>query len=70
MTEKDSQDSKSKRLVVPIKLMKPTNKANSEADVISKSDDSNNWVKREFAVFMKSVTILNQGLGQIKGINN
>ena len=50
-----TQVPKAKRTVVPIKLSKD-----------NENKERKNWKKRQFAVFMKSVTILNQGLNQIK----
>ena len=55
-----------KKMVVPIKLSGAPVKKTNSADNSLMSFGTQPWVKREFALFMKSATILNQGLSQIK----
>ena len=55
-------------MVIPIKLQSTSHlkKKTKSADNSLRALDSQPWVKREFAVFMKSATILNQGMSQVK----
>ena len=54
------------KMVVPIKLSRMPVKKTNSADNSLILLGSQPWVKREFALFMKSASILNQGLSQIK----
>ena len=68
MSQGQLSETTPKRMVVPIKLSSssPKKKGSYDHSVRSSSSDSQAWQKREFAVFMKSVMILNQGLSQLK----
>ena len=62
-----SQESEiTKKMVVPIKLPSSSHFKKKTKSESSLNIDSQPWVKREFATFMKSATILNQGMSQVK----